>query len=183
MFSIKVDDDLQLGFYTEQNAAEVFQVVKENYDYLYRWTPWLDEDYSLERAKEFAKFSLKQFGNRELIPLRIVYKGKMVGGTGFNSFNWDLKTTEIGYWLAKKHTGKGIVTKCCRKLLEYAFGELELNRVVIKCQPENKKSRAIPEKLGFVEEGIERQGGFHHGKFVDFVVYSMLAKDWKENEK
>ena len=179
MFSIKVDDDIELGFYTEQNAAEVFAVAQENYDFLRPWVAWLDETYTLEGAKEFAKISFKQIGNREMMPLRIIYKGETVGGTGFNGFNWHTKKTEIGYWLAENHNGKGIVTKCCRKLLEYAFTELELNRVVIKCQPENTKSRHIPEKLGFVQEGTERDGGLHHGKFVDLVVYSMLAKDWK----
>lgn len=120
-----------------------------------------------------------------MIALRIVYRGETVGGTGLSNFNWEYKTTEIGYWLAKKHNGKGFVTKSCRKLLEYAFGELELNRAVIRCVPENTKSRAIPKKLGFFEEGIERQGGLHHGNYVDFVVYSMLAEDWGKvkNEK
>lgn len=177
MFSIKVEDDLELGFYTQQNAAEVFRVVKENYDHLYRWSPWLDENYSLERAEAFAKLSVKQFANREAMPVCIIYKNEIIGGTGLGNFNWEYKTTEIGYWLAKKHNGKGFVTKSCRKLLEYAFGELGLNRAVIKCAPENVKSCAIPEKLGFTKEGIERQGGFHHGKYVDFVVYSMLAKE------
>ncbi len=183
MFSIKVDVDLKLGFYTEHNAEEVFNVVKENYEHLYRWSPWLDEGYSLERAKEFAKLSVKQFANRESMPVCIIYKNEIVGGTGFNNFNWDYKIAEIGYWLAKKHNGKGIVTKCCRKLLDYAFGELKLNRIVLKCVPENRKSRAIPERLDFINEGIERQGGFHHGEFVDFVIYSMLAEDWKGSEK
>lgn len=183
MFSIKVEDDLELGFYTENNSEEVFRVVKENYDYLYRYSPWLDEGYSLERAKEFAKFSVRQFANREGMAVCIVYKNEIVGGTGLGNFNWDYKIAEIGYWLAEKHNGKGIVTKCCRKLLDYAFGELGLNRIVLKCVPDNAKSRRIPERLNFTEEGIERQGGFHHGEFVDFVVYSMLAKDWRENGK
>jgi ribosomal-protein-serine acetyltransferase len=179
MFSLKVDDDLELGFYTERNAEEVYRVVKENYEHLYRWSPWLDEGYSIERAKLFANYSIKQFANRESMPVCIICKNEIVGGTGFGTINWDYKTTEIGYWLAKKHEGKGIVTKCCRKLLDYAFDELGLNRIVLKCVPENHKSRAIPERLGFVNEGVERQGGFHHGEFVDFVIYSMLAKDWK----
>lgn len=180
MFSIKVNDDLELGFFTERNAEEVFRLVMENYDFLHRWMPWLDENYSLEGVKEFAKISLRQFGNREMLSLRIIYRGETIGSIGFGYFNWHYKTAEIGYWLGEKYTGKGIVTKCCRKLLEYAFTELELNRVVIKCQPENIKSRAIPEKLGFVQEGVERQGGFHHGVFVDFVIYSMLAEDWEK---
>lgn len=183
MFSIKIEDDLELGFYTEKTAEEVFRVVMESYDFLYPWAAWLDENYSLERSKEFVEFSLKQFGNREMTALRIVYRGATAGGIGLNKFDWHSKTTEIGYWLAEKYTGKGLATKSCRKLIDYAFDELELNRVVIKCIKENIKSRAVPERLNFTPEGIEREGGRHRGKFVDLVVYSMLAKDWKNRSE
>ena len=180
MFSLDVDDEIKLDFYTEENAAEVFKVVTENYAHLYQWSPWLDENYSLERATEFAKLCQKQFEEKTSIPLCIKLNGKIVGGTGFNAFNWEYKSAEIGYWLAKEHNGKGIVTKSCRRMLNYAFDELKLNRIVLRCVPTNEKSRKIPERLGFTNEGIERQGGFHHNRFVDFVIYSMLSEEWGE---
>ncbi|MCA1639220.1 MAG: GNAT family N-acetyltransferase [Acidobacteria bacterium] len=55
--------------------------------------------------------------------------------------------------MAKEFTGKGLVRKSVARLIEYGFNELKLNRIVIKCVPENVKSRAIPEKLGFVQVG------------------------------
>ncbi len=179
MLSLKVDNEIKLGTYTQENAEEVFNLVMKNYDHLYQWSPWLDKNYSLKRAKEFVKTCAKQIEEKTSIPLCIKLNGEIVGGTGFNSFNWDYKTTEIGYWLAKKYTGQGIVTRASRRLLDYAFDQLELNRVVMKCVPTNQKSRKIPESLGFTNEGIERQGGFHHGEFVDFVIYSILANEWK----
>jgi len=180
MLKLKVDNEIELGFYTVENSDEVFRVVMDNYDHLYQWSPWLDKNYTLERAREFAKICHKHFLEKTSIPLCIKLNGQIVGGTGFNSFSWEYKTTEIGYWLAKDFGGRGIVTKSCWTLLKYAFENLKLNRVVIKCVPTNRKSRKIPESLGFTNEGIERQGGRHHGKFVDFVVYSMLAKEWRK---
>ena len=72
------------------------------------------------------------------------------------------------------------MTRSVTRLLEHAFDELKLNRVVIKCVPENLKSRAIPEKLGFEREGTEREGGWLHTRFVDHVVYSLLADEWRQ---
>lgn len=183
MLKLKVDDEIELDFYTEENAEEVFRVVKENYDHLYQWSPWLDENYSLNRAKDFAALCQKQFEEKTSIPLCIKLKGEIVGGTGYNNFNWEYKTTEVGYWLAKEHTGKGIITKSVWRLIIHAFEVLGLNRIVLKCVPTNEKSRKIPEKLGFTNEGIERQGGFHHGKFVDFIIYSLLADEWRKRFK
>ena len=183
MFSLQVDEEIELGYYTEENAAEVFKVVTENYEHLHQWSPWLNENYSFENQINFAKLCLKQYENKEPLPLCIFLNGKYVGGTGFHNIDWNYKTTEIGYWLAKSVNGKGIITKSVKRLLDYAFDELMLNRVIIRCVPTNLKSRKIPESLGFTNEGIEREGGFHHGKFVDFVVYSMLARMARKSKK
>jgi ribosomal-protein-serine acetyltransferase len=84
----------------------------------------------------------------------------------------------LGYWLGEEYQGKGLVTAACRALVEHAFGELGLNRVVISCATENEKSCAIPERLGFRREGIERQAEWLYDHFVDHVTYSALASEW-----
>ncbi len=76
-----------------------------------------------------------------------------------------------------------MVTKSCRVLIDYAFNELKLNRVEMRCGVENKKSRNIPEKLGFREEGVVRQAGWLHDHFVDYVIYGMLASEWRDEGK
>ena len=75
--------------------------------------------------------------------------------------------------------GKGIITRACRFVIDYAFKEYGLNRVEIAVFSENKRSRAIPERLGFTEEGTLRQLLWHHDHFVDLVIYSMLAEEWQ----
>jgi ribosomal-protein-serine acetyltransferase len=75
--------------------------------------------------------------------------------------------------------GKGLVTKTCRALIDYAFNELGLNRMIISCATENQKSRAVPERLGFTQEGILRQSEWLRDHFVDMVVYGLLASEWR----
>jgi len=70
-----------------------------------------------------------------------------------------------------------LITKACRVLIDHAYDELNLNRIEMRCGVENKKSRKIPEKLGFREEGIVHQGGWLHDHFVDYVIYGMLANE------
>ncbi len=92
------------------------------------------------------------------------------------------RKAEIGYWIAKEFEGKGIITAACRKLITYAFEELELNRVAICAAVGNEKSRAIPERLGFLEEGRARDGLYVNGMHHDLVYYSLLKREW-EGEK
>ena len=90
---------------------------------------------------------------------------------------------EIGYWLGSKFQGKGIVTGACRLLTDHAFDEWKLNRVEIHCAPGNKKSCAIPKRLGFQLEGVLRKAQRLNGKYLDTNVYGMLARDWKRAAK
>ena len=123
---------------------------------------------------------MKKFANDgDEIGLQIIFKGEVVGGTGFHSIDRGSKCAEIGYWIAKDATGKGIITKSVKRLIDFAFDEIKLNRIVIKCATENMKSRAVPERLGFTKEGIEREAGWLHTRFVDHVVYSILAREWR----
>lgn len=184
MFSLKIDDELELALPSDANAEKAYAVVMANYEHLHEWMPWVNENFTLESVNEFYRRTLVKFANNEdEIGLNIVYKGEIVGGTGFHEIDWQDKSAKIGYWLAKDATGKGLMTRAVEKLLEYAFDERNLNRIVIKCAPENTKSRAVPERLGFTVEGVEREAGWLHTRFVDHVVYSLLAREWLEKVK
>ena len=64
------------------------------------------------------------------------------------------------------------------QLVIFIFETMKMNRILIKVAVGNTKSSAIPKKLGFGFEGIEREGEALHGKFVDLEMYSFLKKDW-----
>jgi len=66
-------------------------------------------------------------------------------------------------------------------VIDYAFNELNLNRVEMRCGVKNKKSRKIPEKLGF-REGVARQSGWLHDHFAGYVIYGMLANEWHKSK-
>jgi ribosomal-protein-serine acetyltransferase len=183
MFSLKIDDELELALPCESNVEKAFAVVMENYDHLHEWMPWVNESFSIESVKDFYKMSLLKFANNEdEIALNIVFEREIVGGIGFHEINWRDKSAEIGYWLSKDATGKGLITKSVGKLIDYGFDEMKLHRIVIKCVPENSKSCAVAERLGFTKEGTEREAGWLHTRFVDHIVYSMLEREWGEKK-
>jgi hypothetical protein len=101
-------------------------------------------------------------------------EGRLCGMVGYNRLDWDNRTAFIGYWLAKDAEGKGIVTRCCRALVDHAFTELGLNRVVIQVAVGNFRSQAIPDRLGFSREGIAREGEWLYDRYVDLAVNALL---------
>jgi ribosomal-protein-serine acetyltransferase len=75
--------------------------------------------------------------------------------------------------------GRGTMTAAVRALVDHAFGEWGLHRVVIEAAVDNAPSRAVPERLGFREEGVRRAAERHGERYLDLVVYAMLAVDWR----
>lgn len=178
MFSLKVDNEIELGLFEVKQAPTLFALVDQNREYLREWLPWLDATTSVEDTKTFIKGALQQFAENNGFQAGIWYKGELAGTIGFHYVHWVTGRTEIGYWLGKNHEGHGIMTRATRKLVEYAFNDLGLNRVEIRCATGNHKSRAIPERLGFTREGTLRQVFRNYDQLFDIVVYGMLAGEW-----
>lgn len=179
MFSKIIDENLELRFVSERYAEELCSVVTRNTEHIQKWLSWATDDYSVDTAKSFIKENLNGFAKNEFPSYFIFYEKKLVGGIGFSNVHKSDQNAEIGYWLGEESQGKGIVSKCCREIINYGFNELNLNRIVIRCATENIKSRAIPERLGFTKEGIARQSAKLNGNFIDLIIYSMLKKEWR----
>ncbi len=175
MVSCKIDDDLELISLEEAHAAGLFALVEQNREYLREWLPWVDDNASIEDSKRFIESSLGQSASG------IWYKGNLVGVVGYGTIDWLNRTASIGYWLGASFQGHGLMIKSCRAMMEHSFDELGMNSVEIHCAAENKKSRAIPEKLGFVQEGTIQQGQWLYDHYVDLVVYGMLAGEWQNS--
>ena len=177
MFKFNVDKDIYLMLIRNKDDEELFQLIDSSRDYLRQWLPWVDESKSVENTREFIEASKKQFLSESGFQAGIWYKEKLVGVIGFHSINWGNRNSSIGYWLHSDYQGNGIMTKACKSLVEYAFEELNLNRIEIRCAEENFKSRAIPERLGFIQEGIAREAEWIYDHFVNHIVYSKLKSD------
>nr|WP_305139849.1 GNAT family N-acetyltransferase [uncultured Acetatifactor sp.] len=74
--------------------------------------------------------------------------------------------------------GKGIGTFALTRMLEHAFSNMNLHRVELAVLEDNRRARALYEKVGFVEEGKKREVRYKNGKFVDMVMYAILKRDF-----
>jgi ribosomal-protein-serine acetyltransferase len=91
--------------------------------------------------------------------------------------NQEANSASLGYWLAEAHQGRGLMTKSVSELVDHAFDEWHLNRVEIQAGIGNRKSRAIPERLGFQRDGVLREYERVGDRYIDMVVYSLLARE------
>ena len=178
MFSFRIDDDLQLRLPEPQMAKPLTAVVRANLPRLRPWMPWAVDDYSIEHCRQWIQKTITEFATDGRFNAVIVYRDEFAGAIGFHNLDTRNRSAEVGYWIAEPFEGRGIMTRCCRVVIDHLFGTMQLNRVQINCNVENVRSRAIPERLGFKLEGIHRQVEFLHDRFGDWAVYALLREDW-----
>ena len=180
MYSLKVDDEIELRSFTEKDAAEIAKLARENYEHLRPFIHWATKNYSLGTARDFIERTEKAFAEKTGQTFGIFQNEKIIGAISFVVFNWKSRRTEIGYWIDKECEGRGIVINSCKVLINHAFQKLEMNRIEIRCAMENTRSRRIPERLNFKLDGILRQSEWRHTRFFDMAIYSLLAEEWKQ---
>ncbi|MCR8842648.1 GNAT family N-acetyltransferase [Paenibacillus sp. SC116] len=178
MFVHKIDDDLSLKLLELKDAERIFELTDRSRSYLREWLPWLDITTKIEDTTAFIKMCLTGFAENKSLTTAIVFKGQIVGVAGFNSINGSNKTAYIGYWLGQEYQGNGIMTRVAKALTDYAFKELNHNKVEIRAAAGNTKSRSVPERLNFVQEGCIRQAEWLYDHYVDHIVYGVLANEW-----
>lgn len=178
-FRYILDEDTELLLLKEEDVEELYALTNRNREHLRYWLPWVDSIQSISDTKRYITSSVRQFADDNGFQAGIWFQGRLVGIIGYHGVDWVNRSTTIGYWVGDSFQGKGLVTKACRALVDWAFREWRLNRVEIRCARENHRSRAIPERLGFTEEGIVREGEWLYDHFVDLMLYGMVAKDWR----
>jgi ribosomal-protein-serine acetyltransferase len=179
-FEIRVDEDITLRLHQEKTAPLLFSLIEENRTHFREWLPWLDFNTKIEDTQKFISECESDYKKNIGLNLGIYFRDRLVGSVGFNVISSLNKSAEVGYMLGKDYNGLGIMTKSCNALVDYGFNELNLNRIVIKAGEQNYKSRAIPEKLDFNQEGILQQAEFLYDHYVNMVVYAMLKENWEK---
>lgn len=180
MFTYEIDEKTKLKMLNLHDAEQLFRLTDQSRESLREWLPFIDQTRSSADTAAFITATMKQFGDHNGFQAGIWYEGKVAGVIGFHKIDWNNKSTSLGYWLGKGFEGSGLMTQSVKAFVNHAIVELGLNRVEIRAAVENKKSRAIPERLDFTEEGRIRQAEWLYDHYVDHIVYAMLAEDWKK---
>ena len=139
----------------EGDAGQLFSLIDRNREHLRRWMPWLDENRSVDDSRAFIARSLEQFTRHEGLAEGIWCEGRLAGVVSYVRIDWANRSAAIGYWLGREFEGRGLAAA------------------------DNARSRALARRLGFAEEGVERQGAWMYDRFVDMAVFSLLRGEWR----
>lgn len=176
MEHIRVSDKIRMERIKLSMAPVIFETIDRDREYLREWLPFVDETSEVRQTEAFIRSMISDENSRDDI-YSIWYNEEFAGLIGYKDTDFINRKTEIGYWLAQKMQQKGIITSCAGALVQHAFRKLGMNRIQIKVAEHNAKSEAVPQRLHFQFEGIERAGEKHRNQFLNLKIYSILKSD------
>lgn len=179
MVRLCVRDDLELRQLALEDAQALYALTDANREHLRPWLPWVDGTRSVADTEAFVRAALEQHERLDGFQAGVWYQGRLAGTVGLHYLRRPEGETEIGYWLGAEFTGLGLMTDAVRALAGYAFAELGMERVVIRCANGNFRSRAVPKRLGFAHVGPVSVEGENRERLVDGEVYALLANEWR----
>lgn len=112
--------------------------------------------------------------------VHVAKDGRYVGNVGLHRIDATHRSGEAGIMIGSRpDQGRGYGRDALRCLLRFAFDELRLHRVFLRCDPDNRRGVAAYEAVGFTQVGHEREAAFIEGEFRDHLIFDMLEDEYR----
>jgi RimJ/RimL family protein N-acetyltransferase len=164
------------------DGPEVTTAIRESWDALHEWMPWAREQPTVEQTEERLRRAHCAFQERTDLMLLLFQKGTqtLVGSSGLHRMDWTVPRFEIGYWCRTRFEGQGYISEAVRGITRFAFETLDAQRVEIRCDSHNLRSRRVAERAGYQLEGeLRNQGIGREGQLRNIQVFSLIPEEYE----
>ncbi|MBI3942768.1 MAG: GNAT family N-acetyltransferase [Chloroflexi bacterium] len=160
------------------DGREMHAAILESLDALLPWMAWAHHIGTEADTEENVRQAWVKFLARENLRLHLYLKGTetIVGSSGLHRIQWEIPSFEIGYWVRTRFEGQGYITEATARITRFAFEILGARRVEIRMDRRNIRSKAVPERLGFVLEGhLHNDSLGTDGSLRDTLIYARTS--------
>jgi len=135
-----------------------------------------------EKLKEYVQVAVDGYYHKTIIPFIIFDKQTQAyaGSTRFGLINWKNKVLHIGWtWIGKQFQGTGLNKHMKFLMLQYAFEDMNFDKVEFRIDERNTASRKAVEKIGATLEGVLRKDTLMLNGFKrSTCCYGILKEEW-----
>ena len=174
-------DRLIIRCYRMEDASMMLKAITDSLDHLRPWMPWAkNPPADPQSAMNLLKAFQEKFYSDEDYFFGIFNKAEneLIGSTGLHTRTGE-HAREIGYWINVAHVQKGYATEAVSALIKIGFTIENLERIEIRCDPNNLISQKIPQALGFNKIAVRLNDVMDaEGNARDTMIWSLLRKDF-----
>lgn len=166
-----------------KDAAEILRFYRENEQHLAAYEPVKPPDfYSESYWRERLERHYRQFqaGRSCRMFLFDIKDDQRVWGVAnlFMIVRGALQSCQLNYSIAERKEGQGLMVEALLLVIDFAFKELNLHRLMASHAPDNQRSRRTLERLGFVKDGFAKDYLYINGRWENQVLASLTNPDW-----
>ncbi|MFV8816514.1 GNAT family N-acetyltransferase [Haliea sp. E17] len=160
------------------DAGQLSAFYQRNAQHLRRWEPLRDGQYHSEaawQARVRERLSEQAAGHSAYFHSFDGGNGRLIATCALtNIVRGPFQACNIGYAIDAGFEGRGLMKQLCRQVIDFAFGQLELNRIMANYMPDNQRSAALLASLGFRQEGRAEKYLLINGSWEDHILSSLL---------
>lgn len=137
----------------------------------------------LEKNRKY--FNEEKYNELNYYRWTIVRKedNKILGCIYLNIHDEKARTAGIDYWIREDAWGNGYTTEASRKILNFAFDTLNINRIESCGGKDNPGTYKVMEKIDLKYEGERKEGIFYYyGGLENLVLYGITKEEYKNNK-
>ncbi len=180
-------DRFELRLATESDVPQILAYRLENADYLAPFEPTRAADhFTAAFWLRQVEIDRQQFEAGLGVKLFMFERGPEPSVLGLVSFSNIIRgafqSCFLGYALAERQQGKGLMTEALRLGIAYMFDEMHLHRISANYLPHNTRSAELLRRLGFTVEGTAKDYLRIEGRWQDHVLTSLLNPAWSPQE-
>ncbi len=172
---------MEIRLSTINDALHLSQYYLNNVEHLKRWEPKKDKNYhdldSWTQRLQQREIDINENKAAYFIACDETTKEVIatcnLTGIVFGAFH----ACYMGYSVSELYQGKGKMKQLCSYVIQYAFDELKLNRIMSNYMPNNIKSENLLAGLGFEVEGKAKRYLYINGQWQDHILSSLLNPD------
>lgn len=161
-----------------QDAALMVKYYSDNQQHLARWEPLWGDDYLTVRYwKVLLNQRRKSFKTGTAFRFAAIHKDRteVIGVCNFSNVAYGaFMACHLGYSVSAKYQGQGFMYEILEAAIDYVFKTVGLHRIMANYLPDNKRSAALLERLGFEREGYAKSYLKINGEWQDHVLTSKL---------
>ena len=161
------------------DGPELWLAVNGSRLFLQRWLPWVQFHTDPSASTRFAEACAADWDQGRA--LRFVIRERahrtLAGVVGLESCVHLHRSCELGYWLRREATHRGLMTESSRAAVDFAFRQMGAHRIRVAAATDNHASLSVIGRLGFRFEGIGRQAEWCDGRWLDHAIFARLGTD------
>ena len=172
---LEIGEGEQLRILAPRHARRLHRLIAANRVSLAAWLPWAEGEVTLAEVRRYIAEQRRLAAATGAVTAGIWVEGTLAGVVALHRVKPAHAHASLGYWVDAGHRGTGLAGRSAARLVRHAFADLRLHRLEIRCAAENRASRAVAERLGFILEGVLHDARLVGGRFHDEAVYGLLA--------